>query len=298
MKHPAIALCLLLTMQLSSGCIDEDCPSSNLAMRTVQILPVWPEEIQKPEGVRVLFYSLKNGKYVQDNFPAEGGVMRLREGEYATVLYNNDSEAISFKNNDEYELFEAYTKHLSRPSYVNPVPGEDTFGQPDRLWVANHDTVEVADVSIVVNYNPEQMVIEYIGFVAVDGLEQVEIARGAVTGMMRSCVLSSRRTKDQSSTLFFDAEIVKGGVTFTCRSFGRYLENGIPRKHYLTLEFLMKNSIASQNIDISHQIDSLIHGGRFRIDKTIVLPPDTTKEDGGIDADVGNWDEIIYPIPL
>lgn len=290
--------CPLFILLLLSSCIKDYCSLSEQKIRTIRILPSWAEGSKKPEGIRVVLYAHKNGKYVQDNFLPEGGTMNIREGNYATIMYNNDSETIFFRKNTEYKTFEAYTKHISRPSFVNPVPEEDTFDQPDFLWADNHDTIEVSDVSLVISFYPQQLVKEYIGFIYVEGMEQVQAVRGAITGMMGSCVLSTKRTKDKSATIFFDADKASNGIHFKFRSFGIFQEDDISRKHYLTIEFLLPNSIARQNINITSQVDSLINGGILQFDKTIVLPPDTTGGDGGIDADVGKWDEIIYPIPI
>lgn len=283
---------------LCTSCIKDECPLTKRKTKDIYIYPIWGNTSELPEGIRVSFYSKENKKYVQDNLETNGGNCNIREGLYSLILYNNDSEKIFFRNVPEYESHEAYTNKVYRPSFENPIPEEETYDQPDLLWVDTKDSFYIMDTTNQIEFQPLQMVKRYSCTMEAEGLEQVQSIRGAITGMMSSLVIKNKSTGNKSSTIFFDAEKSKNRLYFNFKSFGTYKENNTDRKHILILEFLLPNGIARQNINITQQMDSLLNGGFIPINKTIIIPPDTTKEDGGFDADVGKWDEIVYPIPI
>lgn len=289
----------LLILLLFWSCIKEKkCHLSEQKTETIYILPVWEEGTIIPEGLRVTFYSKESNKYIQDNLLPKGGNTTIRGGEYELIIYNNDSEKIRYRNISKYNIHEAYTDKIQRPSYVNPVPDEETFEQPDVLWLDQKDYVLIHETPQTITVYPKQMVKEYTGRIVVEGMEQVQAIRGAITGMMSKLNLSTQKATGKSGTIFFDVNAIDQGIEFTFRSFGVYTNDMLPRKHYLTLEFLIRNGIARQNIDVTNLMESLINGGVLKIDKIIVIPPDPTDPDGGFDADVGKWDEVTVPIPI
>lgn len=297
MKQCSINVSFLLVSLLLNGCIKDRCPLTEGNLRMMQICPLWPEGCQEPTGIRVFFYSFTYQKYVLDNYPPEGGSISIRQGKYALIMYNTDSETIFFRNAPDYSTHEAYTKRINRPSYVSPVPDEEGYEQPDILWEADIDAYDVDQTTSIIYLHPQQLVKEYSGTIAVEGLGPVKAVRGAVTGMMSSCFLKSKQCGTKSASVFFDIDKGLDSIYFKFRSFGIYQED-MSRKHFLTLEFLLSNGIARKNIDLTEQLNRLMDGGKLLIDKTIVIPPDSTDSDGGFDTDVGKWDEIIYPIPI
>lgn len=295
----AIFFLELVIISLFTSCIDDDnenC-SNGKKMIHLQILPEWEGQMGLPEGIRVTFYSLKTHKYVQDNYLAKGGYSDIREGNYQLIMYNNDSEKIRFRNVDTYDAHEAFTNQISRPSYQSPVSGEETYAQPDMLWLDRINEFDISSRSAVIRFKPRQMVKLYSGRVEVEGLEHVQEVRGAVTGIIGSLNLSSGKS-NEPATLFFDAGIRSDSVYFNFRSFGTFYTKSTPIKHYLVLEFLLPKGIVQRNIEITHQMDSLLNGGYIKINTEISVPPDTTGTDGGFNANVGDWKEIIYPIPI
>lgn len=292
-------LILLSEVLIFSSCIHEEpgiCEDKQ-QMIQVQILPQWDSQVQLPKGMRVLFYSLDTHKYVQDNFSAQGGEAEIRTGNYQFIIYNNDSEKIRIRNTENYESAEAYTSKISRPSYNSPVNDEETYGQPDIFWLDRIESFKVSSKSSVVRFYPQQVVFFYNGRVEVDGMEDVQEVRGAITGILGSVKLYTGKT-NKPSTLFFDAFKEKQDIVFSFRSFGIYNQGVTPVKQYLVLEFLLPNGIVQRNIDISEQMENLLQGGYVRVKDKITIPPDTTGTDNGFNANVEDWKEIIYPIEI
>ena len=293
-----VCICLIQIF-LFSSCIFEDlsdCPQPK-KMVNVQILPQWDAQDDLPDGVRVWFYSINTHKYVQDNFLPQGGETELRSGNYRLILYNNDSEKIMFRNIASYETAEAYTSTVLRPSYENPVSGEDTFVQPDKLWSDHIDGFEVSSKSSVIRFQPRQLVKVFTGKVEVEGLEKVLEVRGAVTGMLGSINLTTEDA-DRPSTICFDASTEHDDVLFSFRSFGVFYKGHGTTKHILSLEFLLPNGIIQRNVDISNQMENLLPGGFVEINNKLTIPPDTTGTGGGFNADVDDWKETIFHIDI
>lgn len=285
---------------LFAGCIKDDCPISKTDFQTIQLIPIWGQNIKKPEGIRITYYSLENNKFIQENIANTGGTTNIRKGKYRMFMYNNDSEKIRFRNISSYDTHEAYTGKINRPSYDNPVPGEETFDQPDILWLGKIETFQITDETQKIFFNPVQVVKRYKGVIQVEGMENVQSIRGAMTGMMTAFRLNGREEEEKAGTVFFDASPSQNGTTFSFLSFGVFKgdEEGKSLKHYLTLEFLLPNGIVTRTFDVTHQMDSISQGGLLDIDETIVLPPDTTGNNNGFNGNVNDWDEIYYPIDL
>lgn len=295
-----IKLLSLSLISLFVGCIKEDCSLSEETYQKVHILPVWDENSNKPGGIRITYYSLKSKKYAQENLSPDGGITDIRKGDYSLILCNNDSEKIRFRNTSSYDTHEAYTGKISRPSYDNPVPDEETFDQPDVLWWDKIDTFSITDDPKVINFYPKQIVCKYEGEIQVEGMENVQAIRGAMTGMITTFRLNGKQVGGKPGTVFFDAHSQKEEVAFSFLSFGVYEreEYGDSLKHYLTLEFLLPNGIVSRRIDVTQQMDSIRAGGAFDIDQPIMIPPDTTDNNNGFNGNVSDWDEIFYPIGI
>ena len=290
---------MLLIAIMFPSCIrddNEDCARER-EMIDVEIRPNWDGLKNLPEGIRVTFYSLKTNKYVQDNYLTHGGKSEIREDNYQLIMYNNDSEKILFRNIGKYETHEAYTNQVYRPSFQNPVQDEQTYAQPDNLWMDKIDFFEISPKSSVIHFRPKQMVRSYNGQIEVEGLKNAQQVRGAITCMIGRLQLTSEKGSE-ASTIFFDASSKSNTVLFSFRCFGIFSGESVSTKHYLALEFLLKNGIVQRNIDITNLIEKLPSGGDFAIDTEISLPPDTTSTNGGFDSKVNDWKEIIYPIEI
>lgn len=309
-NHEAAIMCkilhisvILLSGIFLAGCVKEEkCPENETELQEIHIMPQWRQGDQKPEGIRVYYYSLETGKYVQNNLSADGGEERLRRGEYSMLMHNNDSEKIFFNNKDDYDRHEAYTRKVSRPSYISPAPEEETYDQPDMLWLASFDYYNVLkDACNEIRFCPRKMVHTYYGSIEAEGLENVQSIRGALTGMVSSIVLKSGNPGSIPGTVFFDAGQSDGKIRFTVTCFGVFKGNGCAvQKHYLVLEFLMRKGIATKTLDVTSLMNAIDDEDTICIDKPIVIPSDGSggDDDGGFNANVGDWVQIIYPIPI
>ena len=287
---------------LFTGCIKEDYSCNEKGLRTVRIVVIWPDNDKIPEGIRVYFFSQNTKKYTQDNLNTEGGYTDIRDGQYSLLMYNNDSEKIQFRNISQYKSIEAYTSKIGAPSQTSPAPEEEIFDQPDALWVASIDTLIVSDDTKEIRLYPKPVIHRYYGKVDIEGIEHVKQVRGAVTGMKSSMKLVDRSTTAKPVTLYFNGKKDENVITFAWKTFGIIQEDNVQTeklKHYLILEFLLSHKTIRYEFDITDKADVLPDEGTITINAPIVIPPDTTSgNDDGFQGNVGNWDEILYPIPL
>lgn len=300
--RPFVCTCeiqALLLLVFFSSCIKEECPETDKNMQTIHILPVWENKDSLPTGIRVYFFSKETNKSFQDNFPSSGGITTIRNGTYSLLMYNNDSEKILFRNTLLRDSFEAYTREQVRSSFINPVPEEKTYEEPDNLWISYLDSVEISSSTKEIRLYPVQTVHRYTGHIKTDQVDKIQAARGAISGITTSLLLRKQSTGKEPGTLLFDAVKTADGISFTFSSFGPYPRNGSqPRKHYLSLEFLLANGIYRHNFEITNPLDSIPGGGVLPVNY-IVLPPDTTAGNGGsFDGNVDNWVNIFFPIPI
>ena len=285
----------LVTVLLLSACIRDKHAECEDEMISLRVVSHWEGQETIPEGIRLILYSLDSKRYIQDNFPKEGGEADIRKGNYQMFIYNNDSEKILFKNIGKYEDHEVFTNPIIRPSYISPVSGEETLGQPDKFWLDRIDFFELSSKSFKANFYPKQMVKKYNGYVEVEGIENAHEVRGAVTGMIGHLRLSTGEA-DNPSTIFFDANIVANTVIFNFQCFGVFHKESTPTKHYVALEFLLRKGIIQRNIDITEQMNKLLNGGAIKIEDELTIPPDTTGTEDGFNGNVDDWKEIIVPI--
>lgn len=294
-------LLLLVMSSFWVGCLKEDRSNCEDMMR-FEIIPQWPNPNQIPKGIRILIYPINDKSYVVDNLSSSGGVIYIGAGTYALSIYNNDATNISFRNVKKYETYEAFTKELEVESYKLPVDDENLVDQPDSFWTTSIDRHDIYASHTLTIY-PEQVVKTYIfTLINIEGFENIRAARGSISGMRGSFFMNQHTSPKQASTLFFD-KITPSGKTIstTVKSFGVITELEIngeikKRKHVLTIEFMNRSEVCRYNIDVTDRLDAIEQGGEIIIQELIVVPPGEDSGDGGFDAEIGDWEEIIVPL--
>lgn len=330
-----LVIILVLFMGLS-GCNRNDLCYEH-PHGTLQVLMDWsliPPHVGKPEGVRIGFYDIYNGKENTTYRGSDGGNVVVRDGDYNMLVINSDTEMILFEYMDDFHRAEAYLDIRSRPTYRNSPASkaethngiyyhpdskandktqrELTIGQPDRFFATYssqettwHNGAQRNDTIIA---RPESRVMFITFDIKVKGIKNAKECRGSLSGAARSLLLSTGEPNEATGTIIFNLR--KSGDTYveTVRAFG--LMHSPPDtppddliQHFVTLEFLLlDNSVKVYEFDVGDQIDFGSIAPEITIPlviEEIELPDvvDPGGGDGGFDADIGDWGDIV-DIPI
>ena len=132
------------------------------------------------------------------------------------------------------------------------------------------------------------------------------LARGALSGMARSVLLSSGETSEDRATLLYDCELTDYGAVAFVNSFGlpgfpnvNYPTKG-EGKHALTLELMLRSGkMMTFDYDVSDQLEAQPHGGVIVIKDIEVKREDGAQSSGAFDVDVNDWgpyEDVILPL--
>ena len=280
----------------------------------------WPEGYMayddlrpsRPSGLRVVNTS-SQGQTNTHNIKAEGGIVNLYEGNNDILFYNNDTEYIIFSRTDHGASTRALTRTKTRSTYTRSEyseEDEDTMTPPDMLFanyiegVYAERTLEPAPLDITL----QPLVYTYVvRYEFAEGLEYVALARGALTGMAKSVLLSTGETSDDGATLLYDCAIENYGISALVTSFGipgfpnpYYPTKGPERKHALNLELMLKNGkIFSLDYDVTEQVEKQPHGGVIVVKDITIKYEDGAQNNGAFDVKVDDWGEyedVLLPL--
>lgn len=265
----------------------------------------------KPQGLRVVNNSELLGSNTH-NIGADGAVINIYEGYNDLLFYNNDTEYIVFSRTDQGVTTRATTRTRTRSTYTTSkysADDEETMTPPDVLF-ANY----ISNVSVDKSPVPEDLkvtlqplVFTYmIRYEFKEGLEYVTLARGALSGMARSVLLSTGETSEERATLLYDCQLTEYGAVSFVNSFGlpgfpnlNYATKG-EGKNALTLELMLRSGkMMTFDYDVSDQLEAQPHGGVIVVKDIAVKREDGAQSSGAFDVDVNDWgpyEDVILPL--
>lgn len=267
-----------------------------------------------PGGLRIVVY--RGGGYEERNIEAEGGLVRLYEGEHSLLFYNNDTEYLVFDNLGSSATAMATTRTRTRFSLNDADSKTPTRGynSPDMLYGYYVDSY-FGEKKLEADAMPLEMhplVYTYLivaGFG--HGLEYVVKARGEIQGMATGVYLNSGTTSDESGIILFDTdacEVTAHGVVASVRSFGipgypydGYTTKAEDRRYSITLEVELRNGATKvfEPVDVTPQLQAHPRGGVIEVDGFAVSDEEGTAGGGGFQVDVDGWGEYEdIPLPL
>lgn len=282
---------------------------------------VWPQDYMdydllrptKPDGIRIINHN-EQGLSDRHNVGPDGGVVTLYAGKNDVLFYNNDTEYIMFSNTDKVASTRATTRTRTRATYLGNQyanDNEETMTPPDMLFANFYDDLHVEKlehpVDVPVTLQP--LVFSYkVRYEFQEGLQYVSMARGALSGMARSVLLSNGTTSEEAATILYDCETTPYGVKAIVTSFGvpGYPNQNYPTrgeaetKHALNLELLLRNgSMITLEFDVTNQVQNQPHGGVIVVSGIVIEEDDGTQGSGAFDVEVNDWGpyEDIY-LPL
>ena len=262
---------------LFTSCIHEPVCDQLPGKNNIEILPLWDTTVDPPSRVFVQSYPLEGGLALLNFISSSGGKVYLQQGGYDFLLYTNTSPRISFRNMESFDTAEAYV---------------DKNAQPDELYCGSAAEVEIdkesADRQITVPM--VAMVYSYpFTYSGVTGLQYVSRISVSVDGISQAVEMASRTITSSTYTVDCNYVLTKDGFYGTLRCFG----HGAPDvQHKFTVRFDYGGQTVTKNYDVTEMLNVQ---GRIDIHDSLVFDP---LEDGGIDTDVGDWEDNTVDIPI
>ncbi len=259
---------------------------------------------ERGTGIRTQVYTDGHDNEVS-NIPAEGGIVRMTEGEHQILFYNNDTEYIVFNDLSSLPNASITTRGRSRSTYIGnskspSARAEETVNPPDFLFGAYIDsyTAQKVQEAPIENITMKPLVYRYlIRYHFKNGSEYIALARGALAGMAGSVFLTDGHTGEEPVTVLFDAEPNMWGVEAVVNTFGI---PGYPNPDYtraeffgLNLEIQLRNGYRlNYDFDITDQILLQPRGGVIDV-YDLEVPDDVgnAEDQGAFGIGIDDWGE-------
>lgn len=247
---------------------------------------------------------VKNGK----------GYINLANGIYNVIVFNDDTEQISFGGRESYYKIHAYMSNINRNQFSlhkTDKAGTPTIGQPEMLYTAFNEEFSVQrDVaSQQLMLTPKNVVKSLNIKILVEGADRVAKVRGTLGGICSGILMHNQSNfSTEPASVFYDGFCRLGMIEAEINVFGfwgAYAEHSPekPQPYVLGLELLLKDgNVVKYEVNITDKIiDSIIEtGGEIIIDaveQEIIIPELKPGGDGGFDVEVGDWgDEDDVPL--
>lgn len=279
----------------------------------------WPEHYMpydslrpiKPSGLRVI-NSNSEGKSNIHNIQADGGIVNLYEGVNDILFFNNDTEYIIFSRTDHGATTRAMTRTKTRSTYLGSKyanDGEETMTPPDMLFANYFEGVyaERTQEPLPLDVTLQPLVFKYkVRYEFSEGLQYVALARGALSGMAKSVLLSNGETSVEAATLLYDCELKDYGAFAIVTSFGvpdfpnMNYPTKVDNKHALNLEVMLKSGkMLNIDFDVTDQVEKQPHGGVIVVSDIAIKAEDGAQNSGAFDVDVDDWGEyedVLLPL--
>ena len=333
---PALSLMLLLGLAITS-CEYKDLCYQHPHWVNVEVKFDWRNDTAaNPASMQVVFYDMDNISAEPVSYHLEGrdgGVVQLLPGRYRAIAYNNDTEAILYRNTNLISTMEAYTRLSSINEGTNMNYGELPRGvgkedeyvilEPDMLWCATHPLFEieqqdpvtydyVAEGASVITrrtYTITMVPEKRVGNVTVivhnvkNKVYSSNFA-GALSTLAPSVMMESGNNSDGLVTQAFTFRSANDStLQANFHYFGHcpYIESGTANTHNLTVyAYLGDDDKRYYNIDVTGQVHDLKKNpDRYNILIEVdSLPlPIPISNGSGLHPTVDGWHEVVIPLP-
>lgn len=258
-----------------------------------------------PSGMSLYMYPLGTDEHPWlFNLSKNGGIINVPQDIYRAITYNNNTDGILFRNTDDYELFEIYTRRGrlldgAQTPYTGALPPlvitEPVVITPDMMWTT---ATGVEITGGLVTLVPEQLTPRYtFNVTGVRNSDGVVDLCATLSGNIGGIYLNNLTPAEYPVTLPSQATI-KEGNTIT----GSLITFGIPANpvaaNILTLYFWLKDGskyyctfdVTSQIREAPDPLNVTINIDGLDLPE-ISLPPDDPAG-GGIGVDVDSWHTI------
>ncbi len=294
-----ISACLILA---TASCNHKELCLEHPHPKSVRVVFDWQDAPDaNPEGMCVFFYPIDGGAPFRADFRGrDGGEIYIQDGEYRVLCYNNDTEAVLYRNTDIFDRHEGYTRegNLFESIYGNAsqhtprsqgTEEQPVVISPDMMWGCTASDVVISDKGIeylslsmaagragentltrsteqVITLYPHEQVCTYTYEVRnVSNLKHMTQVCGSITGMSGNLFFASEELGEESVTIpFAGASDGASSIKGKFYTFGHHGENADP--HLMTFYIWMDDGAK-----YAYGIDA---GDKYNVTEQIHTAPD------------------------
>lgn len=315
MKREVLSMMYALAAFIFASCEHKDLCYNHLHTGTVNVIFDWKNAPEaNPEGMCVFFYPLEGGSPQRFDFRGKtGGQIKVEVGTYRILCYNNDTEAVLFRNTSSFDTHEGFTRNGSifesiygNSAHTAPraegAEDERVLICPDMMWGCNAIDVEVTEAGIDFICVPTELICTYTYEIRnVKNLEHATQMCGSLSGMSSSMRLVTEELGTECVTLPFEATS-DGVSTITGKfyTFGHHPENAAA--HRMLLYVWMDDGSKyyygrnSDKFNVTQQIHAVPDKRRVHIIIDGLDLPQPIEGDGGFDPSVDDWTDVEQDI--
>lgn len=298
-------LCFISLLALSSCHYKTICHECD-AEATIMIKFDWSKIDFMPEGMTVLFYN-ENDELVYSflNVSPDGRLVNLNAGKYHAVCYNNDTEYIHWRNQDNINTLEAYTNPTELKASHTRVKetNEILIAMPDRLCGQCRWDIEVVpedDVNQVILFTPQLLTDTYIyKFTNVVNSQYITSIKATLSGLNNGYFIAHPDKSPGTCTMPFDGNVDKDDQKMIT---GNMLNFGATKgqTNNLTLYIWSKGGNIKGTWNVTNQVVEAPnpHYVVIIIDAEIVIPIPIGNGGDVIEPSVDEWIDINETVIL
>ena len=281
-----------------------------------------------PAGMCVFFYPVDGGEPRRYDFKGmTGGEINITVGRYMVLCYNNDTEAVLFRNKDEFCCHEAYTREgnifesIYGTGYAPPQQrgpeDERVVISPDMMWGSIATEVEISDDGIsyictstkgetkafsnkeyVITLYPTEMTCIYTYEIRnVKNLKHATQMCATISGMAGAINLSTQELDTESITLPLESTFDRvSTITGQFITFGHNEQN--PDPHRMNLYVWMDDGqkllygTEGDRFDVTDQVHNAPNKRRVHLIIDGLDLPQPIENGHGFNPSVDDWDVV------
>ena len=115
---------LFCLLSLLSSCHNKELCPDCYNEPGIEVQFNWSEVTTIPNGMRVNFYNQDGSLAYSFNLPSSGGSITIKQGDYKVLCFNNDSEYIQYRDQDNYYSMSFFTSEGEPISGTTPIDGQ------------------------------------------------------------------------------------------------------------------------------------------------------------------------------
>lgn len=276
---------------------------------SLHILFDWNGYTDIPPGMNLMFYPIRDDRSKPSDYAGapilhqlqyDGGTVSLPVGRYNVAIYNDYTYQIMYRGMEDFHTAEAWLEDYDRLPLSAQSKSARNVAEPDIYYVTRLNDLQVTaqDHNRVITVYPDLKTLKLFVHVEVNGIENVSMADGSISGTAGSLMLATGEAPDDAGcSRIFSFAVTDGELYAETRAFllPNRMTDGI---YILQLAFLLRNNSVSTGkyaYDVSDQIVPVLqeHEGRIPPEGIHIYICDVAVEEvcsnGGFDAVIDGW---------
>ena len=266
----------------------------------------WTNVTDIPTGMTTLFYSIEGNLLYQFNIPSTGEKIKIPNGKYSVVCYNNDSEYVQWIGKDKLSTLHAITREGSLEedhSRTKAVKADELFIMPDDIYgcVKFEVIVDVyGDIKDIILLKPLELVDKYTYyFYGVENSEYITQIKASLSGLAGELYMVGDNSNANTVTMAFNANVDESNgkvITGTMYNFGFHKNT----KNILKIYIWSRGGNLIGEYDVTTQVEGAPnpYDVIIIIDSPIIIPPPISEDDDSLNPSVDDWNKINEEIIL